>query len=383
MSEILKYKKDIEDASVALLRDHGIRQSNIYEWVLNAMKAHVAQMPMVRVLYNNCHGGYGFSKEFMMFLNEKNNCLKEKLDESAFGNGSESSGADDTVSSNETSSECECDCEACCEEYYEHHRIKAVKDIVPFAKYILEKEEFKGLKDVLYMYHKYQFETVLKCATQIEQNEERIKNVTKHLQKLRDYLANPDSKFKASPHSDQLRNLYPYMLTFMEVDCEHYSRRELEDFLEEVRNKNPTTECKDTISVAKIQVSALVGETIMKEVLQYVKQETKKERKRVNNDSRKSFISQLTKHGWKSTEAWSTFYRSYNMSAMRFIIAKWKPGHDFVSGGSTQELEDEYYEKFGLLCASDTYACLDIKDVPALVEWKVTDYDGLEKVVVV
>jgi hypothetical protein len=44
------------------------------------------------------------------------------------------------------------------------------------------------------------------------------------------------------------------------------------------------------------------------------------------------------------------------------------------------DIPNKYSLEFGLLCASGTCANIKIKEVPALVDWHITQIDGLENV---
>jgi hypothetical protein len=105
-----------------------------------------------------------------------------------------------------------------------------------------------------------------------------------------------------------------------------------------------------------------------------------------------SFCDAVRERGVADDHAWrnQTFYNKYAIMYLLSIQRDSKNVEEHIRDlvdDRFVELDDDNLqgraeETFGLLCASGRYSKLAIAQVPALLNWAISEYDGLERVYV-
>ena len=352
---VMQHKATIQKTAIELLSKHDVKQNVIFSWIRKAFEEHTENMPKVRVLYNATYGGYGFSKEFMMFR------AKGALCGGVFGG------------------EFDKDVVKC----HKEHRVKAVPDIIPFGKAILEREDMRDLKHVLYHYHKHNYNVFFSKQHEYESKKKQLKYYHDNVQNLKVYLADPKSKYAAN---EDPYTLTLHCLTFLERNFSYYAKAQLEDLLNLCESEGAVfvEDLEKQISQARQDIVDVEGEDGFLDICKYTafhekqKSQIHKNRSYLEyRDSKVPFIVDLFKQGWNDMHIWLYKSHSYSVITIMYLSTKVK---DLPPMEETDDIWNELYERFGLLCASSAYSQLKIEEVPALVEWKVGEYDGKERV---
>lgn len=333
---VLAHKEAIQRASVALLRDHNVKQDTVFGWIRAALRESVQDLPKTRVLFNSCFGGYGLSKEFLTFMG--------------------------------------------CEDSHEEYREEGVKHIIPFAKSLLAKQELSSLSDVLYMYHKYDFSKIFIKISECGSIEQNTTNYSKNVTLLREYLAKAPTE---EVLSDTCKSEpWKGMLTFNNVNFDVYYTEKLHQLLKECNVEGYLKDQNENLRKIHDELLDILGsDTILKEIAQFAAT-AKKHKDTISK--KQSFVSALLTYGFDEPCVWEYRQSPYNHHAILYLIDKLKkePGVDFIARQQLLDkvMDDTMFEKFGLLCASDRYADLRIRELPALVDYDIREYDGRESV---
>lgn len=341
-----KCKHVIETTSLKLLTEHGVTQRTIFNWIRDSMKEHVAHMPRVRVLYNAQHGGYGYSDKFKHFI-----AAQKKLDKE--------SDEYDLL------------------DYVEDNRVDHVKYIVPFAQYMLHLPMMEGLTDVLREYKSRDYNSIFNSANNLHRLQKDYDTFVRNIENLKSYLQCSKSVYamKESKYAPCVR----YLLDSDNPDFKLYTKDQLQKVLQSVTNTNESSVDKKKAKISELREKLLsqLGkeefDSIMKFLVDYdsiYKISSFEDRVR----DEKVFSDALLTHGYTEPTVWK-HQQFYNMKAISYLISR-KNDIKNISAPDDNGL----YETFGLACASDKYCKLAIAEVPALMEWYIAEYDGLEEV---
>jgi hypothetical protein len=358
-------KQQVIDASITLVIDNGLKQSQLYDIIRSAFMEKVKDLPKQKILYNACYGGFGFSKEFHAYL------LKEQRQQ-------------DTYQGLENIAIREYD-----------KRQLAVPYITSFAETIIHSisETFPYFEDLLYCFQRYDLNNVFSDIEQIIKHEKDIAIMDKNVTLLREYLQNepviPTTPLKVSH----------WVVSFVKTNFTRYHPKELQRFLDEydrgeVMNYyiQKSEQRKDNI-LQKLSENMFIG---MKEFYTKFEEELAQEDYRLSTQDKNSFVKLVNKHGIATTQTWN-HQSYYNVSAVFYLLDLYQKVDDVYPKNSVREnkLYDVFQnqfvdreetllhtmkETFGLLCASSTYAKLKITELSALLEWDIVEYDGLERV---
>jgi hypothetical protein len=350
--------QQVVDCSVELCFQHGLKQTIIYDNIRDALKDKVKDLPKQQVLYNACYGGFGFSKEFNAFY------LQDE---------------DRSINKND----------------YDKRQV-AIQYIIPFAKHVIDNacKQQSYLRDMLYVVHKYRLNKVFTNIAHITKTENDLQLMNNNIQILREYLNNnPAMPDKAHPISH-------WVLMFVKPNFPRYSPEDLQTLLsqyDEGELQKQYTDKKHQLEQESMLL--LQHEHIYREIKSFTK--ARAETKDINTYSSRtyeqsSFLKLMSKHRLDNMRTWSN-QSYYEKVAIDFIIEKYKSA-DYISDEEQSKVYDVLQEKFedvddgiltqalerfGLLCASSTYAKLEIAKLSALLEWKIAEYDGLERVYIV
>jgi hypothetical protein len=361
--------EQLTTSAVELLSKHSVPQSDMYGSIKDALRKHVQGQPPIKVLYNNCYGGYTLSKPFKAFLHDKQDftTLKEE-------------------------------------------RTRAVQHITTFATSLLDSGICKGLREVLYLYHYHDFGSIVALVRKVINLEHEKLNVLVNIETIRIYLEDPTSSFKEESASTSHLSLW--MLKIPSNDnttYKKYTKQQLQDLLSLYEASDSTKEMIDTLTQATNKLTTLLGQDLYDQIDRFVELEQMNERGNIKythsdwwsideKNKFKTFMSLLLANGYTNDLVWR-YQKFYDKYAMKFLIMAYASQqtnntspheddtvYDFVFKTHIplkQDVMDKVEETFGLLCASGACSQLAIATVPPLLEWSVGDYDGLENVYVV
>lgn len=86
-----------------------------------------------------------------------------------------------------------------------------------------------------------------------------------------------------------------------------------------------------------------------------------------------SFLDAIDHYGLEHFAIWKCQHK-INEKVMRYLLAT----RDF----SDNDILEKTYETLGLIGASGKYANLDFAEIPAGLSWSISEYDGLEKIII-
>lgn len=356
--------EQLTSSAVELLSKHNVLQSEMYGLIKDALRKHVDGQPPIKVLYNNCYGGYTLSKSFKAFLHDMKDLPASK-----------------------------------------EERTNAVQHIAPFAASLLDSGFFKGLREVLYLYHYHDFGNVVFLVKKVIQLEKDKLNILLNIENIRMYLEDPTSKFKEEPTSTaNVHDLSLWMLTMPSTNkLEKFTKQQLQDLFSLYERDDVLKEMTDTLTHSIQKLTTILGEELYNEVDRFVEFEqeeyTHSNWWSVDEKNKfKAFTSLLQANGYTNDLVWR-YQKFYDKYAMKFLIMAYASQqtstssphedntmYDFVFKTHIplkKDVMDKVEETFGLLCASGSCSQLAIATVPPLLEWEVGDYDGLENVYVV
>lgn len=384
--KVIELRDDIVKSSVTLLKDHDIKQKQIFEWIREGLKEYSSQFPKTRVLYNTTYGGYGLSDDFVSYCSSY----------------SESPGpyTSDKLWRDQKS-----------------HRERYAEYIVPFAKYVLNSPQYncEPLFYILYIYEHYELADVVSLVNMyLRKLKERV-NITKNMEKLKAYLACPTSTYLDIEAKKTKMPEYCYykpqyfIFTYTDTKFSEYLREDLEEFLKK-EDPNPISKIENDIKVCKETILSVIPEHVFEDMVTYIT-DTYEEFKKNNEESfsvstyvssrkqDKTFINLLESNGY---DAYKTWYRQtkFEEEAIHYLIYKYKSlsltnrlspedatVYDFLVKKEHIEINKEVCDSvlldFGLVCASSRYCQLGIEEIPSMVDYSIGEYDGNETVYIV
>lgn len=366
--------EQLATSAIALLSTHNVSQSEMYAYIKDALQKHVNNKPVVKVLYNNCYGGYTLSKPFKVFLHDKQTFTTMK-----------------------------------------EERTSVIQYIRPFAVSLLDSGMYKGLREILYLYHYHDFGNIMSLVRKVIQLEKDKLNVLLNIEMIRIYLEDPTSKFEEDPEDTWYTataldtthlSLWRLKIVFNDNQFEKYTRQQLQNLLSLYEKSDFLKDMSDTLTQTSKKLTTLLGQEIYDKIDRFIELEQKSECEAIKytlsnrwgineTNNFNPFITLIQTNGYTNELVWRN-QKSYDKYAMKFLIMTYASQqsythkhdtiYDFVFNKhipSEQEVMDKLEETFGLLCASGPFSQLAIATVPPLLEWNVGDYDGLENVYVV
>jgi hypothetical protein len=364
----MQLKEQLTTVAIDLMMNHKTSQREMHEWIREALKVHVHGLPPIRVLYNNCYGGYGYSKQFKAFLEEHNGRSTTQKEE----------------------------------------RIDAVKYISMFATQLLDSGLYKGLREILYIYHYHGFDSIISKVSKVINMEKEKLSVLFNVEIIRSYLNSPNSKYNEVKDEVSPMKLPIWVLKLTPIDTKlaNYTKQELEVLLNDYYEGTYMTELDETLSSTIHHLTTQLGQDIYNELDSFVENEQLKASDACKNkwldfdkNKYKVFTSLLAKNGFTDDIVWH-YQRFYEKYAIKYLFKCYLDNSDMMSAASSspdtvydfvfntqvplkKDVMDVVEETFGLLCASGSCSKLAITTVPAILEWEVGEYDGLENVYVV
>jgi hypothetical protein len=234
-------------------------------------------------------------------------------------------------------------------------------------------------------------------------------NVLVNVKKIIDYLTNPCSQYKTHLQRVSTHNEVPMWIlkiSFTEKQLATYTKQSLEALINNYNQGDFMLQIEENILDLTNQMKEKLGNILFEDIGTFLNKRVKQKQ----NDSKSAllpssepykytpFISLLKKFGFSADVVWK-YQRFYNKYAIMYLFHRYTTKtetdldtecgevlYDFLFDKSisiTQRIVDKMEETFGLLCAGGGCSKLAICMVPPLLQWDVSDYDGLEHVHIV
>lgn len=347
----------LDDIVRHLVLNKGISHHQILQHIRSIITGLSKDLPKLKVLYNNQHGGFGFSDAFDKFVEE---------------NGAEA------------------------HEYDFDARIEYVQYIQPFGELVMSK--YPMLRRMFAVYKYYNISTMVDCAIQTYYSDRDLVRYAKRLTKLQHLLSDPDMHGNKVADCDNGTPLYN-MLNY-NIDLSGHTAATYELCISEVqkciedckikRQKNKDDYVKENPSLKWNEIYQLL-EPIVHQILEEKWGTTTK-------TCKMSFCDTLFDLGDSDANTWASLNnQNFCTSAMRFLRIVHQDNekpilpegdrtvYDFLVTHSLIEIPEDMYNKLamdvGLLCASSKHCTLKIGEVPKYVDWSIDEYDGRESIV--
>ena len=259
-------------------------------------------------------------------------------------------------------------------------REEAAQYMQPFGKHMLDKEELEGMREYLYAYHTSKLHDIMKHVVSITFDRPRLAHYHKSVKELEAYLSDPSASRDVVP----AYNVKPDVsyLSFNGPVANwgpKYERKDLEDMLEEAWKGDYARRFEQDLLKDETAALSVVSREVFEDFMQHFEKVQKYVSKRERGD-RKSFITCLLEKGCTDDLSVWKMQETYDISIMTYIISRnLKADVPMDDPDTICRIE----KQFGLVWASHTCSKLAIAEIPHGVSWRVSEYDGLEKVYVV
>ena len=349
-------KSNLISNALCLLLKHNIKQRTIFSWIRDAIEEEAKHIPRIKVLFNNCHGGFDYSADFEHFLKQYNTdiCIFNK-----------------------------------------ELRVANVKYVKPFGKLMVD--TFPDLRDLIYIYHMYQMDLLVEKIANLNDTENKLENLKVNYNSLRQYFESPDSVFCENGYNENYVKPFIHTLHLKTVDYSTFAKKDLQHLLDLCLQDLPQKQLKKHIMVIRDEIIGIIGndEETFDDLLHYFTTSRDSSTYRRNN-SFISFIDSARAFGVLEEKTWMNQFK-YNEMCIKYLIKKkrecwWGKKtpedishiYDFFVTKNLFEIDHEIledvYHNVGLLCAGSEYSDICVATLPALVDWDIKDYDGKENV---
>ena len=332
-----------------LIVNQGVKHKHIITHIHDTLVKEAANLPKIQVLYNNAYGGFEYSRHFRDFVHQSSSS---------------------------------------CDVYDDKTRVSCVKYIIPFAKLYLEKYPY--IKDLLYLYEHYKLSKVIDIVVSVVHNKQYITKLRNRIDVYDELLNNKkyhgdevvnDDIIDRDPPKKDLIGCPAYKyLHFISLTQEKISRTQ------SIIEKNIT------------KGSSLIGHDVFDDMTSIVRQIVDDDGlyPKVSPSHPSTFLKAVEKFGEQDYKIWIKNSK-FNEKVMRYLLIKKKDVeqlpeakdgmiYDFLITHDYLPIDHSVYDsmvnKFGLQCASGLYCSLVIGEVPALVDWKIEEYDGQETLII-
>lgn len=351
MADIESLQNILNATVLSLVKDYGIKHKDIITQIHDCLEKAASELPPLHILYNNMHGGFGFSEQFKQYMNLTN----KNYDIDGIYN----------------------------------ERIQSVQFIKPFGEHCLNMYPY--LKDLLYINTYYNVEYIIGLAGSVQFRTDELNKLLKRNEALNIHLEN--SKSYGSKHVNA-ENSYNYLyaknqdINGLTKDSYLYLTKVLNEYICEAQNQ---------INKNVTRAHQLISTDIFDDMVNVLTQFANDKSRLTSSSNNISFLDAIEKYGEQDTKIWNVDNQSmYLEKAMLYLLIKkneTKDLHkekdgmvfDFLITKDYIPIDKSIYEKmltiFSLQCASDTYCSLSIWEVPQLVDWTIGEYDGLESIV--
>lgn len=309
-----------------LFLNNDIKQFEFHKIIKEVLKDCVKDLPPTRVMYNACHGGFDYSDDFEKFVGD----------------------------------------------YIYGERETTVKHIIPFAEHILATQDTSLLR-ILYIYNKYNMKTIFSHIYCIHSKRKDNICIAMNMEKLRNYTR------YVCPSKPQMFLSDYFFMTTSNLDISKYDPVKVIEIKQQNKGKAYLDKNNEEINKAIIKIKELYDNADIDDMVAFYN-DFNKDDGYCGKEERLTFVENLKKLGYKNKKTWE-HQSHYCINAIMYIIENYSR-FEAENIEVNEDIMHSVKERFGLLCASDKYAQLAIYDVPAKLDYKINEYDGLEGVVV-
>jgi hypothetical protein len=325
--------KTLTALAIDLVYTYGLTNATIESEIRKAIIEKAKSLPKIKVLYNDCYGGYGLSKHYVEWIKHKNNEFQK---------------------------------------YSDSGRVKAANYIDEYGTYMMN--EYPELGYFILIHQNSDIVAMYCVAAELDRNEKSLLTLKKNKEDIEKAIKTTYTK--TTILTPKLSDIYSNENVYWSI----YTSEQLQtlydkaDFL-----------LKEQELLSKIDT--LHNKPMWKDLPETIKHTFRsfefpvKER----HEIKETFMDVFVKD---KIEAWA--HQNYYDEPVMLLLSESyynnKELFDFFSTqkktGKVDELEKvrNIETNVGLLCASRSYARLAIKKVPQNISWDVKEYDGMEHI---
>lgn len=319
--------EDFKNIVKHLFLNDDIKQFEFHKIIKEVMQDCVKDLPPNRVMYNACHGGFGYSDEFEKFV-----------------------GA-----------------------YIYNERETTVQYIIPFAEHILATQDAALLR-ILYIYKKYSMKTIFLHIYSISSKRKDNIYIAMNMEKLRNY-----TRYVCPSKPQTFLSDYSFMTT-NNLDISKYDPVKVIEIKKQNKGQIYIDMNNKEIDESISKIKQLYENADIDEMIAFCN-DFKKDDEYCQKGEKRTFVENLKQLGYKNKKTWK-LQSHYCIKAIMYIIENYHRRFEAEDIEYNEDIVRSAKEYFGLLCASNKYAKLAIHDVPAKLDYDISEYDGLETVVV-
>lgn len=310
--------RDLNNIVTKLMCNHGVKHKSIKDEIFKTIKDKSSELPKLQVLYNNTYGGYGYSKDFEDF--KANNLDDTELEEYDV-----------------------------CE-----YRVAVVKLVERYGAYC--KERYPLIVKKINIYNQYCLGDVFKNAELCKFYISEIKRFDKYIDEINTCDCFGDLEYTSKYISYDFFKKKIYI---------NYTKESLFPILHNEKIKFENNLTNSTL---------LNEEKVGNEMLELINNELDGKHKDLfSKEDKDTFADAIVKYGESSIEIWK-HQPYYNVAAMEFLVK-----YPDVLPNNFEKCSDI---EMGLLFANGKYCKLVVGEAPRLLNWCISEYDGLERIAV-
>ena len=336
-------KEDVQKVlcktALKLVKDFDVSIGSIFQLITKTFEENCTRLPAIPVLYNGCYGGYQKSEDFYKYLST----VKVMKDP------------------------------------YENPRVTYAKMMGDYGgRYI--KTTYPFVYDILYTFFKTKIADICKKYRLIVNEIKKIEALDYNVKLLDDYL---EKDVPCNKNLEKCMKLGKYLLT-----------SKLEPSMLDMLSKEDIQTFRKSIDVDSIKGEyTLMIKSLRKEqyipcnlpdsfeevLIEFLKNH---QVNKISVSDLLSFTEAIEKYGETSETIWN--HQNYGENTSLIFLTHLKSNHQHIyesfKTNKSMLSPTEVDTKIGLFCASGQYSSLEISYVPCYVNWKISDYDGLETV---
>jgi len=318
------YFNILRETSITLLKN-GIGQRQIFDIIRKALKDEVNNLPKQKILYCATYGGFGLTNDFAEFI-------YKDYDQNV-----------DTEIS------------------YYPERVYTVKFLEPYGKSLAEK--YPIIMILVNNYLHYDLDDKFRYLHRLRYKKQDLDNIKINKEKIINNTVFGDKELINETYYLQ----YP-------LNVEEYTKESLEIALTKLPNILEL--CESNIN----EIMSVLRETFIDEHIDQILEIISK----TKYDNSLIFHNAVKKYGELNPIIWNYTHDKFYNSAMIFLLSQLKDtnqNQDLIKNNNIP-IHDNLYLELGLTFAAE--GCkLGIAEVPANLDWKITEYDGLETVILI
>jgi len=345
----MSYEKEQEhelclcNSAWSLIKDYGYSMKKVFETIKKKIEEKSKDLPPIPVLYNGCYGGYALSEAFLSFVNEKSPQVFHNMCR---------------MSDNE------------CRILYGEH-------IIPYGKYIENK--YPIVYDMIRILHTSNISNIITHMEMLVHKMKSYDTIDFNMKRLNDYLENP---LPIKPIDTSSKPGKYILLTLIDPQLYRYDLEALRTFKESIDLDNIKSECLLAIDTLRSSdILTYVPDSIQTFIENFLKALRPSD---ISIGSKMEFMKAVDLYGEIDPAIWDhqNYGESKTFKFLTHAINHAPDVYNFFSSVHTEsDKEEDIYQKVGLLCASGPYASLEIAYIPPYMPWNISEYDGIESII--